>query len=225
MQDNEEYDPDTQYGSSFMVPVAGFLCRLCHQFYQSGSTARLKHCRSLLHFQNLQKYRALKKQGDPGETEPGTGNSTVEAHLALGEQDGGARKGGSRDGGLEVDGSSSGCPRSMGTAKGWPEDPASSDRGPDSSCPPVTSTGQATARPLPTPWEEGSPLTANHQDTSTASPPASCAPNEEEPEEEQREEDPAKGEQEEEAVAGEKSATVRTRAAPKRRSGRAARRR
>ncbi|KAI1900569.1 hypothetical protein AGOR_G00051270 [Albula goreensis] len=64
MTDEEEYDPDTQYGSSFVVPVAGFLCRLCHKFYHFESTARLSHCQSLTHFQNLQKYRTLRSQED-----------------------------------------------------------------------------------------------------------------------------------------------------------------
>ncbi|KAJ8285657.1 hypothetical protein GJAV_G00029460 [Gymnothorax javanicus] len=67
MADNEEYDPDTQYGSSFVVPVAGFLCRLCHKFYHFESTARHSHCQSLAHFQNLQKYRALRRQEDTSE--------------------------------------------------------------------------------------------------------------------------------------------------------------
>ncbi|XP_036382006.1 cdkn1a interacting zinc finger protein 1b [Megalops cyprinoides] len=64
MGDDEEYDSDTQYGSSFVVPVAGFLCRLCHKFFHFESTARLSHCKSLTHFQNLQKYRALRNQPD-----------------------------------------------------------------------------------------------------------------------------------------------------------------
>ncbi|XP_041958211.1 cdkn1a interacting zinc finger protein 1b isoform X2 [Alosa sapidissima] len=62
MRDEEEYDPDTQYGSSFVVPVAGFLCRLCHKFYHFESTALQSHCRSLTHFQNLQKYRRRRRR-------------------------------------------------------------------------------------------------------------------------------------------------------------------
>nr|XP_021331734.1 cdkn1a interacting zinc finger protein 1b isoform X1 [Danio rerio] len=58
----EAYDPDTQYGTSFVVPVAGFLCKLCHKFYHFESSARETHCRSLVHFQNLQKHNALKMQ-------------------------------------------------------------------------------------------------------------------------------------------------------------------
>ncbi|KAK6306773.1 hypothetical protein J4Q44_G00236980 [Coregonus suidteri] len=60
--DYEAFDSETQYGSSFVVPVAGFLCRLCHKFFYFESTARHIHCKSLMHFQNLQKYKALKNQ-------------------------------------------------------------------------------------------------------------------------------------------------------------------
>ncbi|XP_064420436.1 cip1-interacting zinc finger protein isoform X2 [Latimeria chalumnae] len=58
MEPSEQYNSDTLYGSQFVVPVAGFLCRLCHKFYHSESTARLSHCRSLTHFQNVKKYKA-----------------------------------------------------------------------------------------------------------------------------------------------------------------------
>ncbi|KAJ7987299.1 hypothetical protein DPEC_G00337290 [Dallia pectoralis] len=60
--EDEEYDPDTVYGSSFVVPVAGFLCRLCQQFYHFESSARQLHCKSLQHFENLKKYKALRSQ-------------------------------------------------------------------------------------------------------------------------------------------------------------------
>ncbi|XP_028850935.1 cdkn1a interacting zinc finger protein 1b isoform X2 [Denticeps clupeoides] len=65
MGEHEEYNEDTQYGSSFVVPVAGFLCRLCHKFFHFESTALQSHCKSLMHFQNMQKYQALKKQSQP----------------------------------------------------------------------------------------------------------------------------------------------------------------
>lgn len=41
-------------GPDFLVPVAGFLCRLCRTFYHSDSAARLTHCKSLMHFENFQ---------------------------------------------------------------------------------------------------------------------------------------------------------------------------
>ncbi|XP_018417320.1 PREDICTED: cip1-interacting zinc finger protein [Nanorana parkeri] len=61
-EEAEEYNPDTAYGLDYMVPVEGYLCRLCHKFYPSDSAARLTHCKSLVHFQNIQRYKALKNR-------------------------------------------------------------------------------------------------------------------------------------------------------------------
>nr|XP_006119088.1 cip1-interacting zinc finger protein [Pelodiscus sinensis] len=58
---NEIYCPDTPYGLDFLVPVAGYLCRLCHKFYHSDSAARVTHCKSLMHFENFQKYKAARQ--------------------------------------------------------------------------------------------------------------------------------------------------------------------
>uniref|UniRef100_A0A8C7YTN9 Cdkn1a interacting zinc finger protein 1a n=1 Tax=Oryzias sinensis TaxID=183150 RepID=A0A8C7YTN9_9TELE len=54
---DEQYDPDTVYGSSFLVPVAGFICKLCNKFYYFDSSAAHTHCKSLKHFENLRSYR------------------------------------------------------------------------------------------------------------------------------------------------------------------------
>ncbi|XP_037389064.1 cdkn1a interacting zinc finger protein 1a isoform X1 [Pygocentrus nattereri] len=62
MTEEEEFDADTVYGSSFVIPVAGFLCRLCNQFYHFETSARHTHCKTLQHFQNMKKYKALKLQ-------------------------------------------------------------------------------------------------------------------------------------------------------------------
>ncbi|XP_068012188.1 cip1-interacting zinc finger protein isoform X1 [Melanerpes formicivorus] len=56
----EKYCPDTAYGLDFLVPVAGYLCRLCHKFYHSDSAARLAHCKSLMHFENFQRHKAAR---------------------------------------------------------------------------------------------------------------------------------------------------------------------
>ncbi|KAM7093847.1 cip1-interacting zinc finger protein isoform 3-T5 [Molossus nigricans] len=53
-KDSETYNPNTAYGVDFMVPVMGYVCRICHKFYQSSSGAKLSHCKSLAHFENLQ---------------------------------------------------------------------------------------------------------------------------------------------------------------------------
>lgn len=57
MNDSEQYDPETVYGSSFFVPVAGFICRLCNKFYHFESSALHLHCKSLKHFENLKRYK------------------------------------------------------------------------------------------------------------------------------------------------------------------------
>lgn len=80
MTSDEEYRPDTNYGSSFLVPVAGFICSLCNKFYHFDSSALHSHCRSLRHFNNLKKYSALEKQKQ-GTTEPS--NESLEASGSL----------------------------------------------------------------------------------------------------------------------------------------------
>lgn len=57
MASDEQYDPDTVYGSSFLVPVSGFICRLCNKFFNFESSAPHTHCKSLKHFENLKSYR------------------------------------------------------------------------------------------------------------------------------------------------------------------------
>lgn len=57
---SETYSPSTAYGVDFLVPVMGYICRICHKFYHSNSGAQLSHCKSLAHFENLQKYKKAK---------------------------------------------------------------------------------------------------------------------------------------------------------------------
>lgn len=70
MATDEEHDADTVYGSSFLVPVAGFLCRLCSKFYHFESSALHSHCKSLKHFENLKKYKASRNTQTDGAREP-----------------------------------------------------------------------------------------------------------------------------------------------------------
>ncbi|XP_024154589.1 cdkn1a interacting zinc finger protein 1a [Oryzias melastigma] len=63
---DEQYDPDTIYGPSFLVPVAGFICKLCNKFYHFESSAAHTHCKSLKHFENLRSYRELVIQKGEG---------------------------------------------------------------------------------------------------------------------------------------------------------------
>ncbi|XP_051906399.1 cdkn1a interacting zinc finger protein 1a isoform X2 [Hippocampus zosterae] len=57
MTSDEQYDPNTIYGSSFFVPVAGFICRLCNKFYHFDSSALHTHCNSVKHFDNLKRHK------------------------------------------------------------------------------------------------------------------------------------------------------------------------
>ncbi|KAA8592851.1 hypothetical protein FQN60_018306 [Etheostoma spectabile] len=62
--DKGEYDPHTTYGSSFVLPVSGFLCQLCNKFFYRETTARHTHCRTHTHYLNLQSHRAKKTHED-----------------------------------------------------------------------------------------------------------------------------------------------------------------
>uniref|UniRef100_UPI003AAD77CA cip1-interacting zinc finger protein-like n=1 Tax=Centroberyx gerrardi TaxID=166262 RepID=UPI003AAD77CA len=60
--DRQEYAPHTTYGSSFVVPVSGFLCRLCRKFFHREATARHTHCQTHTHYLNLQNHRAQRRR-------------------------------------------------------------------------------------------------------------------------------------------------------------------
>ncbi|KAM9858384.1 cdkn1a interacting zinc finger protein 1b [Aulostomus maculatus] len=53
----DHYSPNTIYGSSFVVPVSGFLCCLCNKFFHQETTARHTHCRTHTHYLQLQTFR------------------------------------------------------------------------------------------------------------------------------------------------------------------------
>lgn len=55
MDDSVEYDPQVVYGPSFLVPVAGFICRICNKFYHFESPDLHSHCKSLEHYENLKR--------------------------------------------------------------------------------------------------------------------------------------------------------------------------
>lgn len=79
-KDSETYSPNTAYGVDFLVPVMGYVCRICHKFYDSNSELRLSHCKSLAHFENLQKYKA-KNPSPP--TRPVSRKCAINARNAL----------------------------------------------------------------------------------------------------------------------------------------------
>ncbi|XP_045429601.1 cip1-interacting zinc finger protein isoform X2 [Pipistrellus kuhlii] len=61
-KDSETHSPSTAHGADVMVPVMGYVCRICHKFYHGNSGAKLSHCKSAAHLENLQKH---KKAQDP----------------------------------------------------------------------------------------------------------------------------------------------------------------
>ncbi|XP_075881630.1 cdkn1a interacting zinc finger protein 1b isoform X3 [Nelusetta ayraudi] len=58
----QDDDPQDLYGSSFVVPVSGFLCRLCNKFFRREASARHAHCRTQTHFVKLQTHRAAQRR-------------------------------------------------------------------------------------------------------------------------------------------------------------------
>ncbi|XP_069870615.1 cip1-interacting zinc finger protein isoform X1 [Dipodomys merriami] len=57
----ETCDPDTAYGVDLLVPVMGYVCRICRKFYHSTSGVQPSHCKTQAHIENLQKHKAAKK--------------------------------------------------------------------------------------------------------------------------------------------------------------------
>nr|XP_026244956.1 RNA-binding protein 20 isoform X1 [Urocitellus parryii] len=56
-------------GVEFVVPRTGFYCKLCGLFYTSEEAAKVSHCRSAVHYRNLQKYLSQLAEEGLKETE------------------------------------------------------------------------------------------------------------------------------------------------------------
>ncbi|KAM7073490.1 RNA-binding protein 20 isoform 2-T2 [Molossus nigricans] len=65
-------------GVEFVVPRTGFYCKLCGLFYTSEEMAKISHCRSAVHYRNLQKYLSQLAEEGLKETE-GAGSPRPEA--------------------------------------------------------------------------------------------------------------------------------------------------
>lgn len=55
-QDKAVSEHSIPLGVEFIVPQTGFYCKLCGLFYTSEETAKAAHCRSTVHYRNLQRY-------------------------------------------------------------------------------------------------------------------------------------------------------------------------
>ncbi|XP_044044998.1 zinc finger protein 638-like isoform X3 [Siniperca chuatsi] len=50
------YDPSNPVGMEFLVPKTGFFCKVCNRFFSGTKEAEVNHCKTLKHYDNLQKY-------------------------------------------------------------------------------------------------------------------------------------------------------------------------
>ncbi|XP_063818703.1 RNA-binding protein 20 [Pseudophryne corroboree] len=55
-------------GVEFVVPRTGFYCKLCGLFYTSEEAAKTSHCRSRVHYKNLQSYLSRLAEVGPGQS-------------------------------------------------------------------------------------------------------------------------------------------------------------
>ncbi|XP_010752501.2 zinc finger protein 638-like isoform X1 [Larimichthys crocea] len=59
------FDPSNPVGLEFLVPKTGFFCKVCNRFFSGTKEAEINHCKTLKHYQNLQKYLQTTKTTKP----------------------------------------------------------------------------------------------------------------------------------------------------------------
>ncbi|XP_069835892.1 RNA-binding protein 20 isoform X2 [Dendropsophus ebraccatus] len=64
-QDDVYTELNIPLGVEFVVPRTGFYCKLCGLFYTSEEAAKTSHCRSRVHYKNLQSYLSRLAQEGP----------------------------------------------------------------------------------------------------------------------------------------------------------------
>ncbi|XP_045903071.1 zinc finger protein 638-like isoform X1 [Micropterus dolomieu] len=50
------YNPSKPVGMEFLIPKTGFFCKVCNRFFSGTKEAEISHCKTLKHYENLQKY-------------------------------------------------------------------------------------------------------------------------------------------------------------------------
>ncbi|XP_078022456.1 uncharacterized protein LOC117254879 isoform X3 [Epinephelus lanceolatus] len=50
------FDPSHPVGMEYLVPKTGFFCKVCNRFFTGAKEAEINHCKTLKHYENLQKY-------------------------------------------------------------------------------------------------------------------------------------------------------------------------
>ncbi|KAM5131937.1 RNA-binding protein 20 [Mantella aurantiaca] len=68
-QDNVFSELSIPLGVEFVVPRTGFYCKLCGLFYTSEDAAKTSHCRSRVHYKNLQSYLSRLAEVGPEKSE------------------------------------------------------------------------------------------------------------------------------------------------------------
>ncbi|XP_068582772.1 zinc finger protein 638-like isoform X1 [Cebidichthys violaceus] len=63
------FDPSSPVGMEFLVPKTGFFCKVCNRFFNGAKEAEKNHCKTLKHYENLQKYL---KTTNPANVSPQT---------------------------------------------------------------------------------------------------------------------------------------------------------
>ncbi|KAM9363183.1 uncharacterized protein ABDE67_013971 isoform 2-T2 [Symphorus nematophorus] len=56
------FDPSSPVGMEFLVPKTGFFCKVCNRFFSGTKEAEISHCKTLKHYENLQKYLQTTKR-------------------------------------------------------------------------------------------------------------------------------------------------------------------
>ncbi|XP_072279976.1 RNA-binding protein 20 isoform X1 [Pyxicephalus adspersus] len=68
-QDNVFTELNIPLGVEFVVPRTGFYCKLCGLFYTNEEAAKTSHCRSRVHYKNLQSYLSRLAEVGPEKSE------------------------------------------------------------------------------------------------------------------------------------------------------------
>lgn len=85
MQENlpGDYDPSAAVGLTYIVPLTGFFCKLCHKFYHNESSARVLHCQSVSHFEQYQKTLVAEANNKCQVGETVSANVSITAQAAI----------------------------------------------------------------------------------------------------------------------------------------------
>ncbi|KAM8879355.1 uncharacterized protein AB9W97_014755 isoform 2-T3 [Spinachia spinachia] len=58
------FNPSSAVGLEYLVPKTGFFCKVCNRFFTGAKEAERNHCKTLKHYENLQKYLKTTHRGD-----------------------------------------------------------------------------------------------------------------------------------------------------------------